>query len=165
LTKKKASPAAFAVLEPLQSTRRFMLWRQTPLNAPPPLINAKVPTTPLSQLARKSKKGLASMGRDMTHVVRVTVLGLADIIVDRSKNKDKNAPAPPSEMRAIVAFSKNSTIKGTTSLSKPLARSPSNGIVMTTESKSRNHKDDDTYQTAGTLDLNCPQRRCHLGFR
>jgi hypothetical protein len=73
---------------------------------------------------------------DGTHVIRVTVLGLAGITVDRSKcrysSKDAHLPASPSKMRAVVAFSRNSVIRGTTALSKPLTRSPTDDVVVAT---------------------------------
>lgn len=72
----------------------------------------------------------------MTHIVKVTVLGLAGITVDRSQcrysSKDEHLPASPSKMRAVVAFSRNSMIRGTTTLSKPLTRSPNDDVVVAT---------------------------------
>lgn len=64
------------------------------------------------------------------HVVRITVLGLAGVTVDRKKCRDstkkKFHPAPPSEQKVVVAFfSGNSKIKGITTLSKNLTSSPS----------------------------------------
>lgn len=87
--------------------------------------------------SRRVKNGaVVSSGKDVTHVVRVTVLGLAGITVDRSKcrysAKDEDLPASPSKMRAVVAFSRNSMIRGTTTLSKPLTRSPNDDVVVTT---------------------------------
>jgi len=90
-----------------------------------------------SKSARRVKSGVApASGKDVTHVIRVTVLGLAGITVDRSKcrysSKDEELPASPSKMRAVVAFSRNSMIRGTTTLSKPLTRSPNDDVVVTT---------------------------------
>ena len=86
--------------------------------------------------ARREKNATLSTGNDVTHVVRVTVLGLAGITVDRSKcrysSKDAHLPASPSKMRAVVAFSRNSVIRGTTTLSKPLTRSPNDDVVVAT---------------------------------
>jgi len=64
------------------------------------------------------------------HVVRITVLGLAGVTVNRKKCRDstkkKFHPAPPSEQKVVVAFfSGNSKIKGITTLSKNLTISPS----------------------------------------
>lgn len=117
-------------------------------NTLPPVRNGIAAPT---RSARKIKKGVSSHGTDVTHTVRVTVLGLAGITVDRSKCNEntKDGPPPPSKMKAVVAFSRNSVIRGTTSLSKPLARSPNDDILMTGSSdKSRNGKDDDTYATS-----------------
>ena len=113
-----------------------------------------------SRSPRSGKNGVSSSGIGVTHVVRVTVLGLAGITVDHSKCKEssKDAPAVPSRMRAVVAFSRNSAIRGTTSLSKPLARSPNDDIIMTGSSvKSPNVKDYETY-TTNTVDPTKPQR-------
>lgn len=90
-----------------------------------------------SKAARaRAKNGGVSAGKDVTHVVRVTVLGLAGITVDRSKcrysSKDADLPASPSKMRAVVAVSRNSMIRGTTTLSKPLTRSPNDDVVVAT---------------------------------
>lgn len=64
-------------------------------------------------------------------MVRVKVLGLAGIHVDRAKsrNRDKRKefPRPPGKMRAVVAVSRGQHIKATTNLSKPLSRSPDDG--------------------------------------
>ena len=113
-----------------------------------------------SRSARKNNNGVSSSGTDVTHVIRVTVLGLAGITVDQTKCKEnvKDAPTLPSRMRAVVAFSRNSAIRGTTSLSKPLARSPNDDIIMSESSvKSPNMKDDETY-TTNTVDPTRPQR-------
>lgn len=112
-----------------------------------PPSGTKVSAGPIRS-ARRVKKGV-STGTDVQHVIRVTVLGLAGITVDRTRCRDhgrlsneqkETLPVPPSKMRAVVAFSRNSQIRGITSLSKPLARSPNNDIVLTAS-------DDDT---AGT---------------
>lgn len=92
------------------------------------------------------------------HVVRVTVLGLAGITVDRSKCRDKVmstvAPAQPTQMKSIVAFSRNSIIKGMTTQSKPLTRSPSDDIVVGQQGKIQD--DETATNTTNTADR--PQR-------
>lgn len=110
----------------------------------PPTVSTKAPFDK-GKSKRSSKKGAPShssrrvkndTGKDVTHVVRVTVLGLAGITVDRSKcrysSKDADLPASPSKMRAVVAFSRNSMIRGTTTLSKKLTRSPNEDVVVAT---------------------------------
>lgn len=86
------------------------------------------------------------------HVVRVTVLGLAGITVDRMKCRDKvklpSAPASPSHMRSLVAFSRNSIIKAMTTQSKPLTRSPSDDIVVAQQGKIQD--DESATNTTGT---------------
>lgn len=70
-----------------------------------------------------------------THVIRVNVLGMAGITVDRKKCNDicrkKDHPAPPKNMRAVVAVARDSQIEGTTTPSKLLARSPSDDVIVT----------------------------------
>ena len=101
----------------------------------PKLKSARKKVAP-TRSARRVKNGAVSTGTDVTHVVKVTVLGLAGITVDRSKCRyspeDEDLPASPSKMRAVVAFSRNSVIKGTTTLSKPLTRSPNEDVVLAT---------------------------------
>lgn len=119
-------------------------------SAPPPLPpkgSRKPPTEDTgAQHSRTSSRSsdrvrekTFSGDSDVTHVVRVTILGLAGITVDKSKcrttftkGKTKDLPAPPSKMKAVVAFSRSSTIHGTTTLSKGLAQSPSEAIVVST---------------------------------
>ena len=111
----------------------------------------------------RSLRGKAAQSRSLPrkpnpvkqHVVRITVLGLAGITVDRSKCRDTStrtkatdtAPAPPTKMRAVVAFSRNSALRGTTCLSKPLARSPNDDAILSEESG-----------RSGTPDWTEPQR-------
>jgi hypothetical protein len=133
---------------------------KAPVTPSPQAVKNPAPSSsPPTRSARKVKKGVTN-STEVTHVVRVTVLGLAGITVDRSKchENTKDVPVPPSKMRAVVAFSRNSAIRGTTALSKPLARSPNDDIVLTGSSV-KSPKDDDTY-TTGTLDrtTNRPQR-------
>mmetsp|Transcript_20708 Transcript_20708/g.23630 ORF Transcript_20708/g.23630 Transcript_20708/m.23630 type:complete len:709 (-) Transcript_20708:13-2139(-) len=76
-----------------------------------------------------------------SHVVRVTVLGLAGISVDRMRCRDKQNkpfyPAEPSKMKAVVAFSSEdwTRMKGITTLSKSLV-SP----LPSTSSKKQLHQ-------------------------
>ena len=90
----------------------------------------------------------------VNHVVRVTVLGLAGITVDGMKCRDKlmkaAAPAQPFKMKAVVAFSRNSIIKGITAQSKQLTRSPSDDIVVGQHGKI--HDDETATNNTGTLD-------------
>mmetsp|Transcript_11098 Transcript_11098/g.12708 ORF Transcript_11098/g.12708 Transcript_11098/m.12708 type:complete len:1074 (+) Transcript_11098:192-3413(+) len=80
-----------------------------------------------------------SLGRNNVnhHVVHVTVLGLAGITVGKQRcrgekinNKSSPLPAEPSKMKTVVAFSRNSTMKGITALSKNLTKSPSDEQVV-----------------------------------
>lgn len=85
--------------------------------------------------AKKSQTASSTRGGDAsTHVVRVNVLGLAGITVDRAKCRDsgkrKEMPPPPQDMRVVVAFSRSQQIRGTTAVSKPLRRSPNDEIVL-----------------------------------
>jgi hypothetical protein len=72
--------------------------------------------------------------RNPTHVIRVNVLGVAGITVDRNKCNDicrkKGQPAPPKKMRAVVAVARGSQIQGTTIPSKLLARSPNDDVIV-----------------------------------
>eukprot|EP00521_Asterionellopsis_glacialis_P018336 CAMPEP_0195305750 /NCGR_PEP_ID=MMETSP0707-20130614/36847_1 /TAXON_ID=33640 /ORGANISM="Asterionellopsis glacialis, Strain CCMP134" /LENGTH=829 /DNA_ID=CAMNT_0040369951 /DNA_START=167 /DNA_END=2656 /DNA_ORIENTATION=+ len=82
--------------------------------------------------ARRSKDGSNSLGKDVPHVIRATVLGLAGVTVDQSLCREgaKGAKPPlPAKMRAVVAFSRSATIHGTTCLSRPLTLSPKDDIV------------------------------------
>jgi hypothetical protein len=92
------------------------------------------------------------------HIVRVTVLGLAGITVDplkcRNKTLSTSAPAQPSKMKSVVAFSRNSAIRGITSQSKPLTRSPSDDIVIDHEGNM--HDAETVTNITGTSDR--PQR-------
>lgn len=58
------------------------------------------------------------------HVVRVTVVGLTGITVDSAMEvaigKDKELPAPPQQMRAVLAVMRDSETHGITALSKRL---------------------------------------------
>jgi hypothetical protein len=80
------------------------------------------------------KATISAVGDDWTHLVQVNVLGLAGITVDRQKGrgvgKKKECPPPPKRMRAVVAVSRGEQVKGTTSLSKPLAPSPTHDVVV-----------------------------------
>jgi len=104
------------------------------------------------------RKGMRQVGAKNNHVVRVTVLGLAGITVDRPKCRDKSAkvsaPAEPRKMKAVVAFSRNSNMKGMSTLSKHLTRSPSDDIVFGQQGKMQD--DETATNTTGTLDR--PQR-------
>jgi hypothetical protein len=105
------------------------------------------------------KKGVQPVATNHNHVVRVTVLGLAGITVDRLKCRDKSnqpsAPVEPRKMKAVVAFSRNSNMKGMSALSKPLARSPADDIVVGQQGKV--HIDDET-ATNTTDYVDRPQR-------
>lgn len=82
---------------------------------------------------------ISAVGDDSTHLVQVNVLGLAGITVDRQKGrgvgKKKECPPPPKRMRAVVAVSRGEQVKGTTSLSKPLARSPTDDVVVSNQDR------------------------------
>jgi len=85
--------------------------------------------------ARRLRDGCNSLGKDVPHVVRATVLGLAGLTVDQSLCRDggKGAKPPlPNNMRAVVAFSRGASIHGTTCLSRPLTLSPKDDIVHST---------------------------------
>lgn len=107
---------------------------------------------------------MQQLGAKSTHVVRLTVLGLAGVTVDRLKCRDKVvgklnksiAPAEPFNMKAVVAFSRNSNIKGLSALSKRLARSPSDDIVVGQQGELQEPDDETDTDTTGTLDR--PQR-------
>jgi hypothetical protein len=66
-----------------------------------------------------------------THIVRMTVVGIAGIQVDRKYTKNawrkKTYPRLPNKMRAVVAVSRGQQIKATTPLSKPLSRPQASG--------------------------------------
>ena len=157
---------------------------QAPLSLLSPIMIGE-PTPVRSSSVGKKPKTAVSPGRRMlarqgshvrpspprAHVVRVTVLGLAGITVDRRKcrdspnqyNKSKEAPAAPSKMRAVVGFSRNSALRGTTALSKPLTRSPNDDVVLSTTTN--NHRDDGSSakkqqrdDTSHVSDWNRPQR-------
>jgi len=96
--------------------------------------------------SRKNGKGIRSATLSSprnNYVVRVTVLGLAGISVDRLRCRDKRNrpfyPAEPSKMKAVVAFSSANdwtSMKGITALSRNLVSSPPppsyNQYVITT---------------------------------
>ena len=81
------------------------------------------------------------------HIVRVKVLGLAGVTVRNDslegkpstkggmkraqKKRNKAVLPPPSSLKAVVAFSRNQKVKGTSPPSLALARSPTTPIVLT----------------------------------
>lgn len=73
-------------------------------------------------------------GREVQYVVKVSILGLAGITVDRPKCRDhsysKHAPAPPSDMTAIVSILHDSQSQGSTPPSNALKRSPQDGVII-----------------------------------
>jgi hypothetical protein len=97
-----------------------------------------------------------------THVIRVSVLGLAGITVDRTKCRDKamkaSCPATPSRMKTVVAFSRNSIMKGITAQSKPLKPSPSDKVVIGQQGKVLD--DETATNTTGSSDR--PKRHVAL---
>ena len=116
-------------------------------NRPTSQKHPKKATVPPSMVSPSSKKSMiqkkrtplnqavgTSSNSPSTHVVRVNVLGLAGITVDRVKCKDtgkrKEMPPPPQDMKVVVAFSRSQQIRGTTTVSKPLRRSPNEEIVL-----------------------------------
>ena len=113
-----------------------------------------------SRSPRKDKYSISLSGTDITHIVWVTVLGLAGVTVDQSKCKEisKDSPALPSRMRSVMALSRNSASRGTITSSKPLVRSPYDNIIMTGSSvKSSKVKDDEMYTTS-TVGPTRPER-------
>ena len=119
------------------------------------------PVTMKLDIAKSTSKPSTCKSNNVSHVVRVTVLGLAGITVNQNKcNEYSNEiPTPPSKMRAVVAFSQNTTIQGITSLSKPLVPSPNDHTIKTASSiKNSNGKYyKETYKT-NTVQLNRPER-------
>ena len=96
-----------------------------------------------------------------THLVRINVLGLAGITADRhrcrvpkGKKKNKKYPSPPEDMCAVVAVARDdhrkgvTGLKGTTGLSKPLSKTPSKDVVIS--SSASNGSNDGDSQTLST---------------
>mmetsp|Transcript_5 Transcript_5/g.9 ORF Transcript_5/g.9 Transcript_5/m.9 type:complete len:332 (+) Transcript_5:113-1108(+) len=79
-----------------------------------------------------------SSNKPSRHVVRMTVLGLSGITVQRGQCRDvqsvetptPGAPAPPSQMQALVAFTSNNVVKGRTNLSSYLERKKEEPIIL-----------------------------------
>jgi hypothetical protein len=73
-------------------------------------------------------------GTEVEYVVKVSILGLAGITVDRPKCRDhsysKHAPAPPRDMTAVVSILHDSQSQGSTQPSNALKRSPQDGVII-----------------------------------
>jgi hypothetical protein len=73
-------------------------------------------------------------GTEVEYVVKVSILGLAGITVDRPKCRDhsysEHAPAPPRDMTAMVSILQNSQSQGSTPPSNVLRRSPQDSVII-----------------------------------
>ena len=81
-----------------------------------------------------ASQNVTATQRNPTHVIRINVLGIAGIAVDRRKCNDicrkGSHPSPPENMKAVVAVARGSQIHGTTTPSKPLSRSPDHDVIV-----------------------------------
>lgn len=72
--------------------------------------------------------------REIQYVVKVNVLGIAGITVDRPKCRDVSnsdrAPGPPKHMTAVVSILHNSEMQGCTAMSSELKRSPQDSVII-----------------------------------
>ena len=89
---------------------------------------SKTPTKDKTKVGAVAPKSLIVNQRN--HIVRVKVLGLAGITVQpKHQNNAPNIP-PPSNLKAIIAFSRSQKVQGTSPPSLSLVPSPATNIVL-----------------------------------